>query len=66
MTTNSEGRSATIIPFPARARAIGGGRRDEMKSATHYDATRYAKIACGGAWYHEAAMIEEAEQPREH
>lgn len=66
MTTNNEGRSATIIPFPARGGAIGGGHRDQMKSAAHYDAPRYATIASGGAWYHEAAMVEETEQAREH
>ncbi len=64
MTTNEERRSATIIPFPARGRAIGGGRRDPMKAAKHHDAPRDATVACGGAWYHEAAMAEEAEQAR--
>ncbi|MGA7974845.1 MAG: DUF2735 domain-containing protein [Pseudolabrys sp.] len=66
MTTNEERRSATIIPFPAGGRAIGGGRRDPMKPAMHHDAPRGATIAPGGAWYHEAAMAEEAEQAREH
>jgi hypothetical protein len=60
--TNEARRSATIIPFPARGRAIGGGYRDQMKSAAHHDAPRTAMITCGGAWYHEAAMVEEAEQ----
>ncbi len=62
--TNKEGWSATIIPFPARGRAIGGGRRDPLKSATHNEAPRYAEVASGGAWYHEAAMREEAERTR--
>ena len=62
--TNEERRSATIIPFPARGRAIGGGHRDQMKSATRHDAPLTAMIACGGAWYHEAAVAEEAERTR--
>ena len=62
MTTNEERRSATIIQFPVRARATGGGRRDEMKSAGHHELPRHAMVACGGAWYHEAAMREEAER----
>jgi hypothetical protein len=37
-----------------------------MKPAMHHDAPRGATIAPGGAWYHEAAMAEEAEQAREH
>ena len=65
-TTKEAQRSATIIPFPARGRAIGGGHRDQMKSAVHHDAPRTAMIASGGAWYHEAAMAEEAERTREH
>ncbi|MEJ2626455.1 MAG: DUF2735 domain-containing protein [Pseudolabrys sp.] len=63
---NEARRSATIIPFPAGRRAIGGGYRGEMKSAVHHDAPRTAMIASGGAWYHEAAMAEEAERTREH
>ena len=65
-TTNEARRSATIIPFPARGRAIGGGHREQMKSAMRHDAPRCAMIASGGAWYHEAAMAEEAEQKHEH
>lgn len=64
--TNEARRSATIIPFPVGRRAISGGHRDEMKSAVHHDASRPAMIASGGAWYHEAAMAEEAERTREH
>jgi len=64
-TTNEARRSATIIPFPTSARAIGGGHRFQTKSAAHRDAPRTAMIASGGAWYHEAAMAEEAKQTRE-
>jgi len=64
--TNEARRSATIIPFPASGRAIGGGRRDQIKSAAHHSAPRPATTASGGAWYHEAAMAEEAERTREH
>ncbi len=64
MTINSEQRSATIIQFPARGRAIGGGHRDDMKSAERLSTPRYAKVAYGGAWYHEAAILEDAEPSR--
>lgn len=64
MTTSRERRSATIIPFPVRGLAIGGGHRDQLKPAGQNGAPRYAMIASGGAWYHEAAMSEEADEAR--
>jgi hypothetical protein len=61
-TINSPQRTAMIIQFPVGARAIGGGRRDESKSAAHFMPQRVVKVASGGAWYHEEA-IREDERP---
>lgn len=62
MTTNSDRASAQIIQFPARGRFASADRSDE-NLAMGASAARVAKVAIGGAWYHEEA-IEQAERDR--
>ncbi|HZD92524.1 MAG TPA: DUF2735 domain-containing protein [Pseudolabrys sp.] len=65
MTTSNKRRSATIIPFPARRRAMDERRRDEdypVERVEHLAAQHFSMMACGGAWYHEAAMAEETRE----
>jgi hypothetical protein len=54
MTTNSFGGSAKILQFPARVRPPGGhgeaARPDENLTSP------FARMASGGAWYHEEAI----------
>jgi hypothetical protein len=54
--------SAKIYQFPVGGRASLGFRRTETPIA---DAPRVTEAACGGAWYHEAA-IEDANRTGEH
>ena len=61
MTTNSDRASAQIIQFPARGRFAATGQNEEPASSAA--AARVAKVAIGGAWYHEEA-IEQAERDR--
>jgi Protein of unknown function (DUF2735) len=63
MTTNTHHGPATIIQFPARVRATVGGHRDARKPAGEPTSHRVAKVAGGGAWYHEEA-IRDAERTR--
>ncbi len=63
MTKNIHHGSATIIQFPARVRATVGGHRDEHKPAAEPTSYRVAKVASGGAWYHEEA-IQDGERAR--
>ncbi len=57
--------SATIYQFPVGGRsALVGRRYDEAKSTTDLASTRVNEAACGGSWYHEAA-IQEAKPVRE-
>ena len=53
MTTNSDRASAQVIQFPARGR-FAADRVNEEKPA----AARVAKVAIGGAWYHDEAIRE--------
>jgi hypothetical protein len=55
MTTLDSG-SATIIQFPARGRFAGSVERDDAKIASTSSLPRVAKIAVGGAWYHDQAI----------
>ena len=65
MNTNLHHGSAKIYQFPAGGRAALGVRRhEEIKAATDSDSLRVAEAACGGSWYHEAA-IQESKPPRE-
>jgi hypothetical protein len=63
MTASSYRQSAKIYQFPEGGRAALGGRRDEAQAAENFAASRFAKVACGGAWYHQEA-IEKAERVR--
>ena len=56
MTTNIQHGSAQIIQFPARGHATVGGHRVERKPAAELMSPRAAKVATGGAWYHEEAI----------
>jgi hypothetical protein len=55
--------SAKIYQFAARGRAGLGVRAEDVKPAADFASPHFAKVACGSAWYHEAA-IEQAERPR--
>ena len=48
--------SAKIYQFPTGGRAALGSRRDEAKLVENFAASRTAKVAPGGAWYHEEAV----------
>jgi hypothetical protein len=53
--------SAKIYQFPAGGRAALGGRRYEetkAKPAPDHGSLRVSEAACGGSWYHEAAIQE--------
>ena len=63
MTTSHESGSAKILQFPARGRFATGDRRDDAKPAATSLSLRLAKVAYGGAWYHDEA-IREAEHTR--
>ncbi len=62
MTTKSDRASAQIIQFPARGR-FASAIQIEENPAMSAAASRVAKVALGGAWYHDEA-IEEAARDR--
>jgi hypothetical protein len=66
MNTSLNHGSAKIYQFPAGGRsALGGRRPEEAKAATaDQGSLRVSEAACGGSWYHEAA-IQEASLVRE-
>ena len=65
MNTNLNQGSAKIYQFPAGGRAALGGRRyEETKPAADHGSLRVSEAACGGGWYHEAA-IQESKPERE-
>jgi hypothetical protein len=57
MTTNSDRASAKIFQFPPRGRFAVADQGDE-KPAMGPAASRVAKVAVGGAWYHDEAIAE--------
>jgi hypothetical protein len=59
MTTNSDRASAQIIQFPARGRFAPADQRVETLAMSD-SAARVAKVAMGGAWYHDEAIAEAA------
>jgi hypothetical protein len=63
MTASSYRESATVYQFPKGGRAALGGRRDEAEAAETSTAPRIARVASGGAWYHEEA-VQKAERAR--
>src|SRR5262245_11443000 len=56
MTTNSPQASAKVYTFPARGRFALDDKRDDAKPAINVTLPRFAKLAVGGAWYHEQAI----------
>ena len=62
--TNVQRGSAQIIQFPTSARATVGGHRAADKSAAKPAWPRIAKVAVGGAWYHEAAIQSDAQDEK--
>ena len=56
MTASPDRQSAKIFQFPEGGRAALGGRRDEAEPVVTFAASRIAKVASGGAWYHEEAV----------
>ena len=54
MTTNTDHASAQIIRFPARGRFAA--RQGEEQPAIIASASRVARVAMGGAWYHDEAI----------
>ena len=61
--TTTDG-SAKIYVFPARGRFAAQTMRDETRPTTSMMPSRMARVASGGAWYHEEA-IREADLSRE-
>jgi hypothetical protein len=67
MNTNLNHGSAKIYQFPAGGRsALGARRLDEIKTAPDLASSRVSEVACGSAWYHEAAILESNRPPLEH
>lgn len=60
MMTNSPHASATIYTFPARGRFALDNERNDAKLAITVTLPRFAKLAVGGAWYHEQAIQDDA------
>ena len=59
MNTNLNQGSATIYQFPAGGRAALGGRRyEEARNATDLALPRVNAAVSGGAWYHDAAIVD--------
>ena len=69
MNTSLNHGSAKIYQFPAGGRAAFGVRRlEETKASTDPGPLRVSEAACGGSWYHEAAIeaaIQESNPVRE-
>jgi hypothetical protein len=57
MTTLHHG-SATIFQFPVRGRFAATPERNDASSAQQ----RAAKVAVGGAWYHDEAIRNETDK----
>jgi hypothetical protein len=66
MNTSLNHGSAKIYQFPAGGRAAFGERRvEETKAAADPGSLRVSEVACGDAWYHEAAILEANKPVRE-
>ena len=67
MTTSSDRQSATIYQFPVGGRAALGVRRDVRRDQAvvveNFAVPRIARVAAGGAWYHEEA-VQQADRAR--
>ena len=64
MPTTSARESARIYQFPAKSTAAMRGQRQDGKFAADLAASRVRGVEFGGAWYHEAALQEDAERSR--
>jgi hypothetical protein len=65
MNTSFNPGSAKIYQFPAGGRAALGARRlEETEAAVDHGSLGVSEAACGGGWYHEAA-IQESKPERE-
>ena len=59
MNASLNNGSAKIYQLPAGGRgALGARRPDEITPATDQGSSRVSEAACGGGWYHEAAIQE--------
>jgi hypothetical protein len=58
MNSSLNNRSAKIYQFPAGGRGALGARRPDEITATADQGSRVSEAACGGGWYHEAAIQE--------
>jgi hypothetical protein len=59
MTANATEGTAKIYQFPKGGRAGLSSGRNETHLAESFVMPRIARVACGGASYHEAAICEE-------
>lgn len=59
MTANAIEGTAKIYQFPKGGRAGLSGGRHETRLSENLVMPRIARVACGGASYHEAAIREE-------
>jgi len=64
MTANASTGTARIIQFPVGGRAGLHGERYGAHAPEPPAGSRIAKVAYGGASYHEAAILEDAGKPR--
>jgi hypothetical protein len=68
MTTQLSRPTAKIYTFPSGGRAPPSHYREVRKSTSHATAARtahderVAKVEYGNCWYHDAAVVEEAEE----
>ncbi len=58
MSQEHNGATAKIYRFPVGGRAGARSRRDEHEQTGSHAMQRYAKVACGSAWYHEEAIAQ--------
>jgi Protein of unknown function (DUF2735) len=58
MATSTHGETAKIYQFPVKGRAGADKQAAESKRARERTQVAYADCACGGNWYHEAALHE--------
>jgi uncharacterized protein DUF2735 len=65
MTENSHRLTAKIYQFPMGGRSGLTTRREAYKPAAEVIPEVSARVAIGGSWYHEEAILE-ADQSRKH
>jgi len=63
MQTNPRGRTATILTFPTAARRAALNLGNKAKFAAELAALKGRHVDIDG-WYHQAAIEEEANKPR--